>query len=588
MLFFMYWALHVNLFVTRRAVPSMSSMGHHPARRQELKNQLLGRPVVHAEDPALSTPNSLSSSVTFEGINLHPDATTKATSSLKSTGQKVESSGAREKGQDADGVAHKNRMNDVDSHQGQQLASETLHRIAILPHIFDRFEDGRYEPQVPHPKAASLDDIDSKFFYVNHIHSGTSSSFGSGRPPHATHRTVNPMLPSQEFLGFIRITKTASTSIAELLAQTRNVASAFSFVRSDDFVKDKENWSPVPGCVFSYHATNRSSAPSSAEQFQINQSKCPHYTYLQIVSFFSRSVPYLRSSLMSSPSQPAVTVRDVGGTSTARSSRQLTVTTPPDEERAPIQAKLKMFTILRDPLDRQVSFFHYWRQIYPGWLTMVPESWVPLLVGGDLVAWLQVRSNTTITSTKNLAFCDQSYYFAPDVDRAIQLVTAQPVVATPRTQADGSPDAAAAAAAAAAETENSSDIASAARLPQTLRVVPLVSDCLDASVGLLVELFPDVFEPGSDKAFLKSRAKNSNPGTKPKPGMMPIGDDVNMTVLRRRALEWFADDYRFYDAAVGQFRDLLARFKHLDGGMVDRCLRKLDERHRQRAALLLG
>jgi hypothetical protein len=231
------------------------------------------------------------------------------------------------------------------------------------------------------------------------------------------------------------------------------------------------------------------------------------------------------------------------------------------DESTRIQITLNFFTIVRDPFERMVSFFHFWRKIYPDWLSGTPPNWIPWLIGGDLEAWMELRANTTVT---RLDSADQSRYISHDVDRAIRLITTQPVVA--------------------ATTHDATDAATL----RSLRVVPLVSECFDASASLLVELFPNIFDEGSEKPFLESQSKVTNARERPKPdlGMLPVRG-TNLTSLRGRAFAWFEDEYRFYDAAVRQFRELLAR-SSVDRKIVASCLRTLDGRQHERTALLLG
>jgi hypothetical protein len=57
--------------------------------------------------------------------------------------------------------------------------------------------------------------------------------------------------------------------------------------------------------------------------------------------------------------------------------------------------------------------------------------------------------------------------------------------------------------------------------------------------------------------------------------------EYNATRLYEQAQEWFADEFRFYDAAVQQFRTLLRR-SSVDPEIVRQCIDVLDERENRR------
>jgi hypothetical protein len=412
--------------------------------------------------------------------------------------------------------------------------------VFVLPHVFDRHTDNRWEP--PLDSLRDLNDVDAHFFH-------DTSSRGEPTTSNVTvvpyPRPVDPSLPSREFLGFIRITKTASSSIIRFLQGAQHLRASNNFLDYDEFWKSYRSSNAqqaghpqAPACFFSRHNDDDDdeSLVSSPSPKELGPWNCPHFSYSHLIMNWSKTLRFLNSQL--------VVPRSAAREDNARE----------DSARAVphIQVQFRIFTIVRDPFDRMTSYFHFWRKIYPDWLPTTPSSLLTRLIGGDLPGWMEHRANATIPS---LDAAHQYLYLSQDVNRAIRLISST-------------------------ETGTSDD--RDGTFQHGLRIVPLVSECFDASISLLVEMFPNVLEAGSERSFLNSKSKKSNERLAPHPdlGMVPV-KEYNASRLYEKAQEWFADEFRFYDAAVLQFRTLLLT-SSVDPEIVRQCIDVLDERENRR------
>ena len=208
--------------------------------------------------------------------------------------------------------------------------------------------------------------------------------------------------------------------------------------------------------------------------------------------------------------------------------------------------KLYAFTLIRDPLERMVSYFHYWRRTYPSWrdCCSYPGNERQLLLSGDLEGWLEYISKYRNGSRTGLGVAGrfQYQYLNDDLDAAVETVTAM-----------------------------STAPAEAAKGHGSFRVLPLLTECFDASVYLLSSIFPDLVSREEAEAFLNdTRISHANRRRRNQPswengtsaevaGMEPVREEYDFEKFERDAREkWLVSDYRFYDAAAAQFRDLLS------------------------------
>ncbi|KAL7554669.1 hypothetical protein ACHAWF_018160 [Thalassiosira exigua] len=95
-------------------------------------------------------------------------------------------------------------------------------------------------------------------------------------------------------------------------------------------------------------------------------------------------------------------------------------------------------------------------------------------------------------------------------------------------------------------------------------IVPLINECFEASLRLLLERFRLSENETIGREYIAAFARYSRE-QRPNAGRYDRALSVNET-LRGRAMEWFGDDFEFYDHAVRQFRSMMDRSFERSGG----------------------
>lgn len=355
----------------------------------------------------------------------------------------------------------------------QQIVSKSLERRDDSVHLFEYDVERSWRPE---PGYYELGDVDESFFDESRreVHTDLSK-------------------PRTDFLGFIRISKTGSTSMLNFLNMAdENLYSSDGLIEYYDFASYLENnngehwWDKnVLRCAYVR------STEVELEVVDLNPiDVCPHFSYTQLLSLWSSALPFMDN---------------------------------PKEKN--IQVSFQSFTIIRDPFERLVSYFYYYRDTYPHWKAAATEAQHEKLMGNDLEGWMQLLYEEDGSKVFDIPY--QYVFLAEDADDAIRLI-----------QGD-SP-----------------------------RILTLVNDCFDTSVRLLVDKKPQFFTPGVVDSFLNSTASAANLRRD------KSGKGKALGILRAKAMEWFEEDFSVYYAAVQQFQRHMAS-SSLDPREIDLCNQKL-------------
>jgi len=164
---------------------------------------------------------------------------------------------------------------------------------------------------------------------------------------------------------------------------------------------------------------------------------------------------------------------------------------------------MQTFTMVRDPFDRLRSYFNY---IYESvedryWETDETEAQYSRVLQGDFHGWMEL-----IFAEQEVPHGPQYTFIHEDIDKAIELISGD------------SPE-----------------------------VIALINECFEASLRLLASKVSIPTEAVED--FLHSDDYRSNVS-----GEHQAAESANMQDLRERSRIYLANEYKFYDAAVEQFK----------------------------------
>lgn len=319
------------------------------------------------------------------------------------------------------------------------------------------------------------------------------------------------------FVALVRITKSGSTALLQRLRSNPTFHRSLDLDSYYQHVGGGSRLSTrglLPSCVFGIKTAPQDSGSSPSHMLRTNQSDhealpynsttispCPHTGYRNIVRSWTRGLEHLR-----------------------------------EDSHSVSTASLQVFTMVRDPTARYVSYFHYWRRTYPHWKDLATPVEREHLVRGDVEGFVHLQSNYP---ARTLNSASQHMYFNSDVDTAVTMVQELP-----------------------------------------LRVLPLVHECFETSLELLSVLFPTLsIVPHTTTPNSTSPPVDAPSQELPETAMFDEIQSYSMDELRHQARKWLVSEYRFYDAAVEQFRLLLRNYgTKLDPSRVLECNRRLDGR----------
>lgn len=184
-----------------------------------------------------------------------------------------------------------------------------------------------------------------------------------------------------EFLLFIRISKTSSTSVKNMLLN-EGLLQANSFLLEDHYELTK---SGVLNCIYS--RGNQSMKNNSRFFVEDDDHDCPHADYEYYLQTLVERLPFMNIPKMDLFVHP--------------------------------------FTIVRNPFDRLVSFFYYMQDIIPHWTAS--EAQDKLIIAGDFPGWMKKLHEEFGTNAMEeddpMAVPYQYEAVHSDVNRAIELTT---------------------------------------------------------------------------------------------------------------------------------------------------------------------
>jgi Sulfotransferase family len=321
----------------------------------------------------------------------------------------------------------------------------------------------------------------------------------------------------RDVLGVVRITKTGSTSLLSFLSASK-AAHTFDNSLKVDRTRKVVGDRVVPYCFYEPRAGTK--ATDAGMGSFVNQDQCGHRTYARMVSILLRQL---------------ADYRDNDDDDGAKGSR------------TPIQLSLSIITVIRDPFDRMLSFFRYFREIYPDWAPMYKAQPQVLhaLQDGDFPAFLR---ELALLPNHEWTRRYQYEYFGRTADEAIRTV-------------------------------------------REVRVLPLLNECFNASVYLLAHQYPALFPPDQPAAtdqFLGSGSSHSRRTHGADAEASLLHPDLRAARAFDReavALEarqsWLRDEYRFYDSSKLVLGRILQMAASTPGSIVDpalvrECLDRLD------------
>jgi len=317
-----------------------------------------------------------------------------------------------------------------------------------------------------------------------------------------------PMKSNLDFVGFIRIPKTGSTTMTKFLHRSPSLFRWLSYL---SVMPDRSILGPV-SCIFGHPLSLAHVGSNYDVDFYQTDSwfNCPHVSYPQLVKKWSESLDLW--------TPPAAAVLDE------------------DAKEGNFNFSLQSFTVVREPFDRLVSLFYYMRnenimrggQNRKGFLLdHITDAQYHRLKENDFNGWMELLYEECVLGRDCGILAFQFEYMDRDLGTALDLISGDG-------QDNGPP-----------------------------KVIAVVHECYEVSLHLLSETIDGITSEDVD-VFINSNHFHSNSNKK-------AYADTDFESLRVKAREWFQDEYAFYDAATRQFQKYISMSK-IDHALLEGCV----------------
>lgn len=190
-----------------------------------------------------------------------------------------------------------------------------------------------------------------------------------------TKTTIEKDQPHTEFLAFLRISKTASTSVMNLLRN--NLHSENAFIKKSEYMNHSD---VLLHCAYASSTNTSNNSIHWKNPKEEKNPQCGHPRYTRLMNRLKVAVPFLNEAMA----------------------------------KGPHSFYFHPFTIVRDPFDRLVSLFYYMQSIYPAW------SDNKNILDDNFAGWMRNLNN------KEYKRGDQDIQFEAlddDLDTAINYIT---------------------------------------------------------------------------------------------------------------------------------------------------------------------
>ena len=186
-----------------------------------------------------------------------------------------------------------------------------------------------------------------------------------------------------------------------------------------------------------------------------------------------------------------------------------------------IHVPIETFTMVRDPFDRMRSLFYYVRKFVnttQWWKNFFTETHYEMVRSGDFSQWMK---ELAINRTKSPVCTLQFEYLDDNVDTAIFMLGSS-------------------------------------------NITVFLKECFEVSLRLMEVKY--ALRRGAVDAFLDSNS-NLNKGA-----YEDTPESGRLAELRQQSKLYFPNEYKFYDAAVEQFKHLMGSSKAISPQLMQECL----------------